>query len=67
MTETIKRLLTVPEFADALGITQAGVRRWIMERRIATIRLGRLVRIPSAELDRLIAEGLRPAKPPRAQ
>jgi excisionase family DNA binding protein len=65
MQETTKTLLTVAEFAAALGMTQAGVRRWVLERRIMTIRLGRLCRIPAEEIDRLIAEGRRPAKPRR--
>ena len=67
MHETTKKLLTVAEFAEALGMTQAGVRRWVLERRICTIRLGRLCRIPAEEVDRLVAEGLRPAKPRRQQ
>jgi excisionase family DNA binding protein len=65
MTETTNKLLTVPEFAQALGVTQACCRRWLLERKIAHVKLGRLVRVPSDEVDRLIAEGLRPAKPRR--
>jgi excisionase family DNA binding protein len=56
------KLLTVSDFADALGITQACVRRWILERKIAIVKLGRLVRIPPEERDRLIQAGLRPAR-----
>src|SRR5580692_4228309 len=37
--------LTVNEFADALGITRACVRRWLLERRVSSARIGRLVRI----------------------
>jgi len=62
MNETTKRLLTVAEFAEALGMTEAGIRRWILERRIATVRLGRLCRIPSEEIDRLVSAGYRPSK-----
>lgn len=63
----MKRLLSVTEFAEALGITVACVRRWLLERKIARVKIGRLVRIPASELDRLIAEGTRPAKPARKQ
>ncbi|MBZ5562607.1 MAG: helix-turn-helix domain-containing protein [Acidobacteriia bacterium] len=63
----MKTLLSVPEFAEALGVTVACCRRWLLERKIAHVKLGRLVRIPREELDRLIAEGLRPARPRRAQ
>jgi excisionase family DNA binding protein len=55
--------LTVNEFAEALGITRAGVRRWLLERRLTSIRLGRLVRIPRSEIERLVESGLRPRVP----
>jgi excisionase family DNA binding protein len=62
MANVSKRLLTVVEFAAAIGVTPACIRRWLLERRIASVKLGRLVRIDSREADRLIAEGLRPAR-----
>lgn len=57
----MSELLTVREFAEALKVTQACVRRWLLERRINSVRVGRLVRIPRQELGRIIHEGLRPA------
>jgi excisionase family DNA binding protein len=59
MTST---LMSVQEFAQALGVTKACIRRWILERRVATVKLGRLVRIPETETERMIASGLRPAR-----
>ncbi len=56
-------LLTAREFADKLNVTVACIRRWILERRVVSVRLGRLVRIPSTEVDRLVSAGLRPARP----
>ena len=56
-------LLSPPEFAAALKVTVACVRRWLLERKIACVKVGRLVRIPASELDRLVQEGLRPARP----
>jgi excisionase family DNA binding protein len=56
------KLLTVAQFAEALGVTVACCRRWTLERRITFTKIGRLVRIPATEADHLIAEGLRPAK-----
>jgi excisionase family DNA binding protein len=58
-------LLSVQEFADALNITVACARRWILERRVTTVKLGRLIRIPAAEVQRLIDTGIRPARPAR--
>jgi excisionase family DNA binding protein len=56
------KLFSITEFAKALSVTPACVRRWLFESKIAKIKLGRLVRIPASEADRLIAEGLRPAR-----
>ena len=58
-------LLSVTEFAAVLGVTPACIRRWILERKLATIKLGRLIRIPASEAERLINSGLRPARPAR--
>jgi excisionase family DNA binding protein len=63
----MNKLLSIVEFAEALGVTVACCRRWILERRVTFTKIGRLVRIPAAEVDRLIAEGLHPAKSRRAQ
>ena len=60
--ELCEKLLKIREFCDALGLTEAAVRRWISTRRIATVKVGRLVRIPNAELQRIIQIGLRPAR-----
>jgi excisionase family DNA binding protein len=60
-----KSLLRVNEFAALLDVTPACVRRWLLERKIASTRIGRLVRIPASEIERLVESGLRPARPPR--
>jgi excisionase family DNA binding protein len=58
-------LLNVNQAAEKLGITTACIRRWILERKISTVKIGRLVRIPGTELERLISSGFRPARPTR--
>lgn len=55
-------LLSVPQFADALGVTSACIRRWILERKITVVKLGRLVRVPAGEVERLVNSGLRQAR-----
>jgi len=55
-------LLTIPEFATSIRVTQACVRRWVRERRVTAVKLGRLVRIPASEIDRLITKGTRAAR-----
>jgi excisionase family DNA binding protein len=57
-----KSLLKVNEFASELNVTPAAVRRWLLERKISSTRIGRLVRIPRSEAVRLVETGLRPAR-----
>lgn len=57
-----KSLLRVNEFAAILNVTPAAVRRWLLERKISSTRIGRLVRIPRDEATRLIETGFRPAR-----
>jgi len=54
--------MKVSEFAKALNVTEACIRKWILEKRIVVVHIGRLVRIPASECERLISEGLRPAR-----
>lgn len=58
----MQKFLSVTQFADELGITVACVRRWVLMRKIETVRVGRLVRVPLAELDRILREGTIPAR-----
>ena len=53
-------LLTVDEFAEALRVTRACVRKWILMRKVGVVKVGRLVRLRSSELRRIVEEGLRP-------
>lgn len=52
-----------PRAASAqLGLTPQCIRAWCLAGRLEHIRLGRRIFIPSAELDRLLSDGLRPRK-----
>lgn len=55
-------MLTVREAAERLGLKEATLRAWIGQRRVSVVRLGRAIRIPLQEVQRLIAEGTIPAK-----
>jgi excisionase family DNA binding protein len=57
-----ERPRTVAEAADELGLSVYTIRAWIASRRIAHIRLGRSIRIPAAELRRVIEAGTVPAE-----
>jgi excisionase family DNA binding protein len=58
-------LLRVTAFCEALGIKEATGRKWVQERRIASVKLGRAIRIPVSELGRMIRDGFRPARQDR--
>ena len=54
---------TVPEAARALGVSVHTIRAWIAQRRIGYLKLGRSVRIPQAEIDRVLRDAAVPAAP----
>jgi len=56
-------LLTVAQTAAALTVKPSCIRRWIHEQKLTTVHIGRLVRVPSTEVDRIIRQGIRPSKP----
>ena len=58
-------MLTVAEAAHKLGIKEATLRLWIYQRRLGHVKLGRAVRVPESEVDRLIRENLVPAREAR--
>jgi len=57
-----ERPLTVREAADALNLSQACIRAWLMRRELAFVRLGRAIRIPQTEIARLLSQGTVPAR-----
>ena len=58
----VDQLLSIPQFAKLLNVTVSCIRRWILARRINVVKVGRLVRIPRTEFDRIITEGTRAAR-----
>jgi len=60
--DVLGRLLTAYQAAQALSLSIHTVRAWISCGRIASIKLGRAVRVPASELTRLMTEGLRGAR-----
>jgi excisionase family DNA binding protein len=49
---------TVQELAAKFKVTQQSIHNWIKAGKIASIKLGRVRRIPAAEVERLIREGI---------
>lgn len=57
------RLLTKSEAAAQIGVSDRSLQRHIAAGDIAVVRIGRMVRIDPAELDRFLAEGPRASAP----
>lgn len=43
-------LLTVPQLASHLNVSQAAVRKWLLEGKLPAVRLGKAVRFDLAEV-----------------
>ena len=54
-------VLTVRQTSEALNLSEACVRSWVAQRRLGIIRLGRAIRVPRQEVDRVLAAGAVPA------
>jgi excisionase family DNA binding protein len=59
------KLLSVSQAAEILGVKVGTVRLWVSKRRLAHVKLSRCVRIPEAEINRLICESTVPAREDR--
>lgn len=62
MQKGAARLRTVSEAATDLNLSTSTIRAWLSQRRIGCIRLGRAIRIPASEIERLVEAGLTPAR-----
>lgn len=50
-----ENLLTVKQAASILGLQESTVRKWVLSRRLAVVRLGRSVRLRRDEVETLIS------------
>ena len=58
---TSSRLVSPSELAEFLGVSVDTVRSWLASRRIAHFKVGRLLKIPEDEINRVLEDGYRPA------
>lgn len=54
-------LLDVPDAAVLLGVCEQTVWKWVYERKIGSVKLGRSRKIQRSEIDRFIAANETPA------
>ena len=52
-----EKFLSPAQFAEWLSISRWTVYAWLSEGRIRSVKIGRLVRIPESEMERIIHEG----------
>jgi excisionase family DNA binding protein len=57
--------LTVRQAADVLNLSQATIRAWLARRKLGHVRLGRAIRIPQTEIQRILSQGMIPAREQR--
>lgn len=63
MEQKPKDLLTIAEFADALSLKESTIRQWIWRSEIKFFKIrNKSIRIPRSEVERILAEGERPAR-----
>jgi excisionase family DNA binding protein len=56
--EIVSRLMSVEQVAEVLSCTPAAVRKWIYQRRLPVVKIGRLTRIRRADVGAIVANGL---------
>lgn len=61
MKQISEKLLSVAEAEEITGRKAATWRKDIRTKRVASVRIGRQVRIPLEEIERLIREGYSPS------
>ncbi len=54
------QLLTVKEAATRLACSEAAIRKWIYQRRLNPVKVGRLTRLRPEEIERIATDGLPP-------
>jgi excisionase family DNA binding protein len=52
-----KEFYTPEQLAELLQVSKPAIYKWAQEGRIEVVRIGRTVRIPVGEVDRLLSEG----------
>ncbi len=55
------QLLTVKQAAQVLSCSEAAIRKWVYQRRLPVVKVGRLTRLWAADIEALVATGLRRA------
>ena len=60
----MNQLLTVAELASRSGTSRAAWRKWIAERRVPVVKVGRCVRVRESDFEQFLRRNTRPALRP---
>ena len=61
----MSKLLSVAEFAEAVGLSPKTIRQWVWMRRVPFVRVGRAIRFRPETVNEIIDRGTVPALEPR--
>ena len=48
------KLLTVKQAAELLACSEAGIRKWIYQRKLPVVKVGRLTRVRATDLEKFV-------------
>jgi excisionase family DNA binding protein len=54
----LNQLVTVKDAAGLLACSEAAIRKWIYQRRLPVVKVGRLTRLRLSDLEALVVNGL---------
>jgi excisionase family DNA binding protein len=57
-TRIAPQLLSIADAAAMLGATEAAIRKWLAQRRLPVVKLGRLTRLRLGDLEDVVKNGL---------
>ncbi|WP_348265273.1 helix-turn-helix domain-containing protein [Telmatobacter sp. DSM 110680] len=53
----MSKLLSVAEFAEAIGLSPKTIRQWVWMRRVAYVRVGRAIRFRQETVEEILRRG----------
>lgn len=56
----MNQLVTIEDAARMLAVTEAAIRKWIYQKRLPCVKVGRLTRLRLEDVERVASAGLEP-------
>ena len=57
-TLAMDRLLSIKQAAELLSCSEGAIRKWVYQRRLPCVKVGRLTRLRPKDLEALVVKGL---------